>query len=178
MKKTVVLCILDGVGVNTNAKPVNGSLDKWCIIGNAKAAVFPLMKKNHAEKAMEIYNKLSKSFMTIYDETGNIGKRYRRQDAIGTPFCVTIDDETLNNNTVTVRERDTMKQEVVKLDELVSYIELMVKRMYSSSYDKMIRECIGYLNMLVRNYLPDKKKLRFKPVEIFREITNFIAIQR
>ena len=71
---------------------------------------------------MEVYKKLSKYFMTSYDETGNIGKRYRRQDVIGTPFCVTIDDETLNNNTVTIRDRDTMKQEVVSLDDLVSYI--------------------------------------------------------
>ena len=61
--------------------------------------------------------------MTSYDESGNIGKRYRRQDVIGTPFSVTIDDETINNGTVTVRDRDTMKQDVVKLDELKSYIE-------------------------------------------------------
>ena len=88
-----------------------------------KVAVLPLIKKNHNEKAMEVYTKLSKKFMTSYDETGNIGKRYRRQDVIGTPFCVTIDDETINNNTVTIRNRDTMKQDVVKLDDLASYIE-------------------------------------------------------
>ena len=88
-----------------------------------KAAVFPLMKKNHAEKATEIYNELSKHFMTTYDETGNIGKRYRRQDAIGTPFCITIDDNTINDGTVTIRNRDTMEQEVVKVDEIRSYIE-------------------------------------------------------
>jgi glycyl-tRNA synthetase len=61
--------------------------------------------------------------MTSYDETGNIGKRYRRQDVIGTPFCVTIDEETLNNNTVTVRDRDTMEQITLKIDELVDYIK-------------------------------------------------------
>ena len=88
-----------------------------------KVAVLPLIKKNHSEKAMEVFNNLSKHFMTTYDETANIGKRYRREDAIGTPFCVTIDDETLNNNTVTVRDRDTMEQVTIKLDELVSYIE-------------------------------------------------------
>ena len=87
-----------------------------------KVAILPLIKKNHSEKANEIFDILSKKFSTIYDESANIGKRYRRQDAIGTPFCITIDDETLNNNTVTVRDRDTMKQEVVKLDELVDYI--------------------------------------------------------
>ncbi len=87
-----------------------------------KAAVFPLIKKNHAEKATTIYNELSKYFMTTYDETGNIGKRYRRQDAIGTPFCITIDDETINNNTVTIRNRDTMEQITLPLDEVKDYI--------------------------------------------------------
>ena len=88
-----------------------------------KVAVLPLMKKYHQEKAEEIYNLLSKEFMTSYDETGNIGKRYRRQDVIGTPYCVTIDEETLNNNTVTVRDRDTMEQITLKVDELVNYIK-------------------------------------------------------
>ena len=87
-----------------------------------KVAVLPLMKKYHSEKAEEIYSMLAKNFNTSYDETGNIGKRYRRQDVIGTPFCVTIDEDTLNNNTVTVRDRDTMQQEVVKIDELEDYI--------------------------------------------------------
>ena len=88
-----------------------------------KVAVLPLMKKYHQEKASDIYNMLSKEFMTTYDETGNIGKRYRRQDVIGTPYCVTIDEETLNNNTVTVRDRDTMEQITLKIDELVNYIK-------------------------------------------------------
>ena len=88
-----------------------------------KVAVLPLMKKYHQEKAEEIYNLLSKEFMTSYDETGNIGKRYRRQDVIGTPYCVTIDEETLNNNTVTVRDRDTMEQITLSINELVDYIK-------------------------------------------------------
>ena len=92
-----------------------------------KAAVLPLVKKYHTEKANEVYEKLSKSFMVSYDEAGNIGKRYRRQDIIGTPFAITIDDETLNNNTVTVRHRDDMSQETISLDELESYIEEKVK---------------------------------------------------
>lgn len=87
-----------------------------------KVAVLPLMKKYHQEKALEIYHKLSKYFMTSYDEAGNIGKRYRRQDVIGTPYCITIDEETLNNNTVTVRDRDTMEQVTIGVDELVEYI--------------------------------------------------------
>jgi len=92
-----------------------------------KVTVLPLIKKIHSEKAKEVYQELSKHFMTTYDESGTIGKRYRRSDAIGTPFSVTIDDDTLNNNTVTIRDRDTMKQEVIKLDELVKYVENKIK---------------------------------------------------
>ena len=87
-----------------------------------KVAVLPLIKKLHSEKAEEVFNLLSKKFMTTYDETASIGKRYRRQDSIGTPFCVTIDDETINNNTVTIRDRDTMEQVTIKLDEVENYI--------------------------------------------------------
>ena len=92
-----------------------------------KVAVFQLIKKNHSEKAMEIYQELTKHFMTSYDETGNIGKRYRRADAIGTPFCITVDDNTLNNNTVTIRLRDTMEQITLPLEEVVSYVEEKIK---------------------------------------------------
>ena len=92
-----------------------------------KVAVLPLIKKVHADKALEVYEELSKHFMTTYDETANIGKRYRREDAIGTPWCITIDDETLNNNTVTIRDRDTMKQVTLKLDEVVDYISERIK---------------------------------------------------
>ena len=81
-----------------------------------------LVKKFHKEKAEEIYRMLSKHFMCTYDETGNIGKRYRREDAIGTPFCITIDDETINNGVVTVRDRDTMAQITLNVDEIVDYI--------------------------------------------------------
>ena len=92
-----------------------------------KVNVLPLAKKYHSEKANEVYNMLAKNFMTSYDESGSIGKRYRRADACGTPFCVTIDDETINNNTVTVRDRDTMEQITLKLDELVGYIEERIR---------------------------------------------------
>ena len=88
-----------------------------------KVCVLPLAKKYHSEKALEIYNELSKHFMTSYDEAGSIGKRYRRSDAIGTPWCITIDDETINNGTVTVRDRDTMEQITIKVDEIVKYVE-------------------------------------------------------
>lgn len=87
-----------------------------------KVCVLPLIKKNHSEKALEVYNMFSKYFMTSYDESGNIGKRYRRNDATGTPFCVTIDDETINNGTVTVRDRDTMEQITLKLEEVIPYV--------------------------------------------------------
>ena len=88
-----------------------------------KVAVLPLMKKFHTEKAREIYESLSKYFYVTYDESGNIGKRYRREDIIGTPFCITIDDDTLNNGTVTIRDRDTMKQDIVIVEDIKSYIE-------------------------------------------------------
>lgn len=92
-----------------------------------KVAVLPLAKKYHSEKAHEVFKQLVSSFSCSYDESGSIGKRYRRNDAIGTPFSVTVDDETINNNTVTVRDRDTMEQVVVKLDELENYIRERVK---------------------------------------------------
>lgn len=92
-----------------------------------KVAVFPLVKKYHSDKAAEIYESLCKYFMTTYDETGSIGKRYRRQDVIGTPFCVTIDDETISNNTVTIRDRDTMEQITLPLDELAAYVSERIK---------------------------------------------------
>ena len=87
-----------------------------------KVAVLPLSKKL-SEKAEEVYANLSKKFMCEYDESGSIGKRYRRQDEIGTPFCVTIDFDTLEDETVTVRDRDTMEQVRVKIDELEKWIE-------------------------------------------------------
>lgn len=91
-----------------------------------KVAVLPL-QKNLSEKAEEIYRELSKHFMVSYDEAGSIGKRYRRQDEIGTPMCVTIDFDTLENNTVTVRDRDTMQQIRISVDELVKYVEKQVE---------------------------------------------------
>lgn len=91
-----------------------------------KVAVLPL-QKNLSDKAKEIYSLLSKEFMCDYDEVGSIGKRYRREDEIGTPFCVTIDFETLENNTVTIRDRDSMKQIRLNINELKSFIAEKVK---------------------------------------------------
>ena len=92
-----------------------------------KVSVLPLVKKYHSEKAKEIYNILNKSFMTSYDETGSIGKRYRRNDAIGTVFCLTVDDNTINNNTVTLRDRDTMEQITLDLNDVTDYVMKRVK---------------------------------------------------
>jgi glycyl-tRNA synthetase len=88
-----------------------------------KVAVLPLVKKLHAQKAKEIHKQLSKYFDVVYDETQNIGKRYRRQDAIGTYLCVTVDHDTESLDSVTVRNRDTMGQERIQISELRNYIE-------------------------------------------------------
>lgn len=86
-----------------------------------KLAVLPLSKKL-SEKATEVYTNLAKKFMCDYDEAGSIGKRYRREDEIGTPYCVTIDFDTLEDNCVTIRDRDTMEQVRVNIDELENWI--------------------------------------------------------
>jgi len=88
-----------------------------------KVAVLPLSKKPELEKiSKEIWSGLSQKFMTEYDVTGSIGRRYRRQDEIGTPYCVTIDFDTLEDKAVTVRDRDTMEQERIKIEELENYL--------------------------------------------------------
>ena len=88
-----------------------------------KAAILPLTKKDGLpEKAREIMNRLKLDFNMAYDEKDSIGKRYRRQDAIGTPFCITIDHQTLEDNTVTIRHRDSMEQERVAVNELEKII--------------------------------------------------------
>ena len=84
-----------------------------------KVAVLPLTKKDGLpEKAREIIDSLKLDFYCQYDEKDAIGKRYRRQDAIGTPYCITIDHQTLQDDTVTIRDRDTMKQDRVKIATL------------------------------------------------------------
>ena len=91
-----------------------------------KAAVLPLSKKL-SEPATELYQKLSKKFMCEYDEAGSIGKRYRRQDEIGTPLCITVDFDTEVDNCVTVRDRDTMEQVRLPIDEVEAYIEKYIE---------------------------------------------------
>ncbi|MCC5425014.1 glycine--tRNA ligase [Clostridium botulinum] len=87
-----------------------------------KAAVLPLSKKL-SDKSQEVYSMLSKKFNIDYDEAGSIGKRYRREDEIGTPYCITVDFDTLEDNTVTIRDRDTMNQIRVSINELEKFIE-------------------------------------------------------
>ena len=89
-----------------------------------KVAVFPLMRKDGLpEKAREIEKTLRSHFQIVYDETGNIGKRYRRQDEIGTPYCVTVDPDTLQDDAITVRDRDSMEQIRVPISNLVSILQ-------------------------------------------------------
>ena len=98
------------------------------VVAPYKAAVLPLSKKL-GPKALEIRDLLSKHFMTDYDETGSIGKRYRREDEIGTPFCVTVDFQTVGDenspadNCVTVRDRDSMEHARMPIEALVSYMD-------------------------------------------------------
>jgi glycyl-tRNA synthetase len=88
-----------------------------------KIAILPLSKQLN-EKAQEVMTILSKHFMVTYDEAGSIGKRYRRQDMIGTPFCVTIDFDSQTDQSVTIRDRDSMKQLRMPIDDLVKYLNV------------------------------------------------------
>lgn len=90
-----------------------------------KTAVFPLLKNKHnlVEKAREVFDLVKKDFVCDFDDNGNIGKRYRRQDEIGTPCCITVDFDSLEKNDVTVRDRDTMKQERIKIEGLIGYLK-------------------------------------------------------
>lgn len=92
-------------------------------IAPIKASVLPLMKKYHGDKAEESYNIFKQHFMTSIEDSGSIGKRYKRNDAIGIPYSITIDDETLKNNTVTVRFRDDASQKTMTIEEAIKYIE-------------------------------------------------------
>ena len=94
-------------------------------IAPVQVAVFPLLKNKEelVKKAREVYNLIKPHFRTEWDDSGNVGKRYRRQDEIGTPYGITIDFDTLEDNTVTVRDRDTMEQKRVKIEELIEYLK-------------------------------------------------------
>jgi glycyl-tRNA synthetase len=106
------------------------------MLAPVKMAVMPLIKKDGMpEKAREIIDNLKFDFNCQYDEKDSIGKRYRRQDAIGTPFCVTVDHQTLEDNTVTIRYRDTMEQDRVAIADLGKIIGKQVS--YKSLFAKL-----------------------------------------
>ncbi|OGY68183.1 MAG: glycine--tRNA ligase [Candidatus Zambryskibacteria bacterium RIFCSPLOWO2_01_FULL_45_43] len=109
-------------GDDDSEKRVVLKFPKW--LAPIKVAVLPLSKKeNLSAKAKEVYELVRKDFVCEYDETQSIGKRYRRQDEIGTPYCVTVDFESLDDNKVTVRDRDTMKQERIALSSINDYLK-------------------------------------------------------
>ena len=100
-----------------------------------KVAVLPLVKKDGMhEVAQKIVDLLKYDYNVVYDEKDSVGKRYRRQDAVGTPFCVTVDGQTLEDGTVTVRHRDTMQQERIKIEELPSLVgeECSYRKLFKS----------------------------------------------
>jgi len=123
--RLVLAVLADAYNEEELGKDEKGNVDTRVVlkikpsIAPYKVAVLPLQKKGLTEKSDEVFAMLSKHFMTTYDDTASIGKRYRRQDEIGTPFCVTVDYETLEDNCVTIRDRDTMKQERIKISDLV-----------------------------------------------------------
>jgi len=97
-------------------------------IAPVKFAILPLQKKNELiEIAKQIQHDLSDLYQTEYDDVGSIGKRYRRQDEVGTPFCITVDFDSVEKNTVTIRNRDSMEQVIIKIDELNKYSQELLK---------------------------------------------------
>ena len=107
--------------IDDNSERVVLKLPK--IIAPYKCAFLPLLKKDGLpEMAKEIKEKLKLKFSTTYDDKDAIGRRYRRQDAIGTPYCITVDHQTLDDNSITVRDRDSMKQERIKIETLEHFL--------------------------------------------------------
>ncbi|MBR1749853.1 MAG: glycine--tRNA ligase [Ruminococcus sp.] len=124
---TVVTEAYDEENIGTEEKPdVRTVMHFHPYLAPFKACVLPLSKKLD-EQASAVFDMLSKKFNVDYDVAGSIGKRYRRQDEIGTPFCVTYDFDSVEDGCVTVRDRDTMEQERIKIDDLVSYIEKRIE---------------------------------------------------
>ena len=124
---TVLVEAYDEENIGTEEKPdVRTVMRFHPALAPFKACVLPLSKKL-SEQAGEVYDMLAKKFSVDYDETGSIGKRYRRQDEIGTPLCVTYDFESVEDGCVTVRDRDTMEQERIKIEDLAAYIEKKIE---------------------------------------------------
>jgi len=99
------------------------------VLAPVKAAVLPLVKKDGMpEKAREIFDRLKLDYMCQFDEKDAIGRRYRRQDAIGTPYCITVDHQTFDDDTVTIRERDSMKQDRISIEKIAGVIEERIRK--------------------------------------------------
>ena len=123
-----VLAILAEAYTKDESRPSKMYMNFKPSLAPIKAAVLPLVNKDGMpEVAQELYLSLRNSFVTEYDAKSNIGKRYARHDEIGTPFCITVDSETLNDKAVTIRHRDTMAQERVPLDKVKEFIEAAIK---------------------------------------------------
>ena len=93
-----------------------------------KINILPLDKKNHSEIALKLYRELRKKLVVSYDDKGNIGKRYKNGDAIGTPLAISVDDDTLNNNYITIRKRDTKEQIRVSIDQVENASRKLLRR--------------------------------------------------
>ena len=127
LDRLMLLSLCDAYDVEQLEKDTRIVLHLSPILAPYKACIMPLSKQL-GEKAAEVFDLLASKFMVTYDDTGSIGKRYRRQDAIGTPYSITVDFDTANDNCVTVRDRDTMQQERININDLVAYISAKVEK--------------------------------------------------
>ncbi|MEE4312393.1 MAG: glycine--tRNA ligase [candidate division KSB1 bacterium] len=126
--RTLLTCLIDAYEEEQLEKDTRVVLHLAPFIAPLKAAIFPLVKRDGMpEMAHKIESELREHFMVFYDEGGAVGRRYRRQDEVGTPFCITVDSQSLEDQTVTVRERDSMKQDRVAIDKLQPYLTERVK---------------------------------------------------
>ncbi|MCL2228273.1 MAG: glycine--tRNA ligase [Firmicutes bacterium] len=126
LNRSVLVCLHDAYHEEKVDDDTRVVLKLHPRIAPYKVAVLPLQKKEQGEQAYELCRELSKHFACTYDDTASIGKRYRRQDEIGTPFCITVDFDSVKGKSVTIRHRDTMKQERIKTKEIESYVKLHI----------------------------------------------------
>jgi len=123
LNRTLLTCLIDAY----REEPERVVLGLHPRIAPLKVAIFPLVKRDGMDKiAYELYDEARTHFKAFYDEGGSIGRRYRRQDEAGTPFGITVDSETLKDQTVTLRERDTMKQERIKITEVIPRVKAAI----------------------------------------------------
>jgi glycyl-tRNA synthetase len=126
--RTLLAVLVNAYDEEDTGKEIRTVLRLHPFLAPIKAAVLPLVnRENMPEIAWEIYKSLKPHFKVFYDDSGSIGRRYRRQDEIGTPFCFTVDSQTLQDGTVTVRDRDTMKQERIHKSEVLDFLKEKVK---------------------------------------------------